>query len=106
MWKGGAQAPQAGAQRQPLFRAPAAPPVRTMPTAGTQGRIEALQRRTTPKLEVESEAGVPALELNSQFPQAGSKDVVELAGKRYVRRFRPAKEGEVITRWETSWAHA
>lgn len=89
-----------GAPKQQLFRAPSAPPV------AVQGRLNELQRRVTPKVEVESPEGVPATELNLRFPHARSTDVVEHGGLRYLRRFHPGKEGDAVVRWETSWEPA
>ncbi|MGY1426517.1 hypothetical protein [Lysobacter sp. A289] len=44
-------------------------------------------------------------ELDSMFPDATSKEIVEFQGTRYQRRFSPAEKsrGGAVTRWDKSW---
>jgi hypothetical protein len=96
------QAAAAGSPRVGFFRADV-PSTPTAPPAHVQGRLQDMQFRVTPKLEVPSEAGVPAEALNKLFPKARTKEVVEFEKGRYVRRFSPVKQGDAIVRWETRW---
>lgn len=44
--------------------------------------------------------------LDSAFPDARSKQVVEFGGKRYMRRFTPlgkSLSGKTVTEWSKSW---
>jgi len=44
--------------------------------------------------------------LDNEFPNAKSKEVVELDGVKYRRRFFPAEKsrsGKTVTRWERTW---
>jgi hypothetical protein len=120
--KGFGQAPAAAPlqRQQPIFKA-SRPLVATAPPAHLNDRIASIHSGyggptaesmaavaggKPPVIEVASAEGIPAAELNQQFPRAKSKDVVELAGERFVRRWLPTKVGEAVVRWNTSWARA
>lgn len=90
------------ASRQ-LFKAPERPAVPTRPPAEAMARLGSLQGRGPLKVEVDSAMHVPAAALNKAFPNARSKEVVQLGGMSYARRFRARKEGESVVAWETFW---
>jgi hypothetical protein len=86
-----------------LFKAPTQPAAPTRPPAEAMARLGSLQGKGPPKVEVDSAPHVPASALNKAFPQARSKEVVQLGGLSYIRRFRARKEGETVVAWEASW---
>jgi hypothetical protein len=112
-WKGTPQTPlsavdpaaaDAAARKVvPLFRAADVVQVPRPVPANVAGRLQGLQTRVLPKTEIESAPDVPAEKLNIAFPQAGSREVVELDGRRYVRRYLPVKEGNTVREWQTRW---
>jgi len=60
----------------------------------SQGEIE---RTDTEKLEIE---------LDSLFPNARSKEVVDYAGRKYMRRFVPAQKSrsrKTVVKWNKYW---
>ena len=98
----------AAARAQPPALPTHRPVAPVAPPAAALARLGAVQaghagRSTAPVVEVASPQGVPAQDLNDRFPRAASRQVVELRGARYMRRFRPRKEGEKVTAWETLW---
>ena len=60
----------------------------------------------TPKREIQSSRGIPAVDLNRIFPRAGSKAIVTHGGAQFIRRFRPVKQGGTVQAWETFWENA
>lgn len=100
--------PQGGVTVKPsanrqLFKAPVQQAAPTRPPAEAMARLGSLQGKGPPKIEVDSAPHIPAAALNKAFPNARSRDVVQLGGLSYTRRFRARKDGETVVAWEVSW---
>lgn len=98
-WSSGST-PNAGAVTSP----PAAVAQRLANLSGGQA-ARASGSGGTQRTHDVSAPGVPAAELNTRFPRARSKEVVEHQGARYERKFVPAERSErgEVLRWNASW---